>query len=370
MILINFLFYSFLIIFLIQVAYYAVLFLRFGLSKINKPSKKNIGISVLICAKNESENLKAFIPFILEQDYPQFEIILINDDSKDDTLDIMEGFAASSERVKVVNVKPVDAFWKNKKYPLTLGIKASTYNFLLFTDADCKPLSNRWISEMSRHFSNTNEIVLGYGGYKKIPGSFLNTLIRFETVFTAMQYFSFAIIGKPYMGVGRNLAYRKETFFKVKGFTEHMNVASGDDDLFINQAANSYNTTICIDPASFTESIPKQNFRAWFDQKRRHITTSKYYKSNFKILLGLFYMSQFLFWALAFTLLILSFQWKLVLAIFLLRLLLVYISYGLSAKKFKALDTLLFLPILELFLIIVQMVIFISNQTSKTHHWR
>ncbi len=370
MIVLDILFYTFIIIIIIQFIYYGFVFSGFAFAKSKTPSKKNIAISVIICAKNEAENLKQFLPIILEQDYPNFEIVLVNDASYDNTLDVMETFAKTHSKIKIVNVKNIEAFWGNKKYALTLGIKAATNNYLLLTDADCKPISKQWIATMSSHFSNTKSIVIGYGGYKKSKYSFLNTLIRYETLLTAIQYFSYTKIGMPYMAVGRNLAYRKDVFFKANGFMNHMNIRSGDDDLFINQVANSKNTSICFTKGSFTESLPETSFKDWFKQKRRHISTSKYYKLKHKFMLGLFYMSQLLFWVLGIILLSFLFRWETVIVLILLRFIIQYISIGFSAKKLNELDTLVLLPLLELFLIISQFFIFISNLTSKTSNWR
>ena len=370
MIVFDFIFYTFLVVIVVQIVYYGFLFLKFGFARPLEQSIKKIGVSVLVCAKNESDNLKRFIPEILNQNFPLFELILINDGSTDDSLEVMNGFKAEHKNVKVVDVQQIEAFWNNKKYALTLGIKSASFDYLLFTDADCRPVSNNWITEMSRHFTNKKSIVIGYGAYKKVENNLLNILIRFETVFTAMQYFSYANIGHPYMAVGRNLAYQKDEFFNARGFMSHMQVRSGDDDLFVNQVANAHNTSICVDPESFTESIPKNSFKDWFNQKRRHVTTAKHYRSTHKLMLGIFYISQFLFWSCAILLMAFTFKWKLVLGLIIVRFILVYLSYGLSAKKLNELDTLILLPFLELFLVLTQMVIFISNLTSKTHHWR
>lgn len=368
MIVLNILFYTFVIIVFIQLIYYGV-FSQFALLKPQKQKQKNIAVSVLVCAKNEAENLKELIPLLLEQNYPTFEIVLINDNSNDDTLDVMKSFKSIHNNIKIVDVKPIETFWGNKKYALTLGIKASSNNFLLFTDADCKPLSKNWIKEMSSHFTNKKTIVLGYGAYKK-TNSFLNKLIRYETLLTAIQYFSFTKIGMPYMAVGRNLAYRKETFFKARGFMEHMNVQSGDDDLFVNQVGNVSNTAISISENSFTESIPKNSLSAWFLQKKRHVSTAKFYKPKHKLVLGIFYASQLLFWVLSFILLISLFKWKIVLILFILRCIVQYLVTSLSAKKLNEENLLILLPILELFLITSQLAIFISNITSKQGRWK
>ena len=346
------------------------LFLPFLLSSIKIPGPKKIGVSILICAKNEAENLRQFIPKILEQDYPDFELVLINDDSKDESLDVMQQFERQDPRVKVVNVKPIDSFWNNKKYPLTLGIKAAKNDFLLLTDADCIPRSDQWIRTMSSHFSNQKTVVIGYGAYKRKKGSFLNLLIRFETLLTAIQYFAYALRGLPYMAVGRNLAYRRDEFFNVGGFQSHMHLRSGDDDLFINQVANAENTAVCTQYEGTTESIPCSNFKDWINQKRRHVSTASHYKTKHKFFLSIFYLTQLLFWILGISLLIIKGLDLLVIGLIGMRLLAVGINYVIGSRKLKEPGFLLLWPLLELSLIILQLVIFIFNLTSKPQTWR
>ncbi len=370
MIILDVFFYIFCLVVAIQIIYYLLVFGKFAFSKSKKHSQKNIAVSVIICAKNEAENLEKFLPDIINQDYPEFEIVLINDMSNDNTLDVMESFNEDHQNIKVVNVKTHDAFWGNKKYALTLGIKAAKNNFLLFTDADCKPISNQWIREMSSHFSNTKTIVLGYGAHTKIKSSLLNKLIRYETLLTAIQYFSYAKIGLPYMGVGRNLAYTKEAFFVANGFMNHMNVRSGDDDLFINQIATKHNTSICFSEESVTTSIPEISFKKWYRQKRRHITTANHYKPIHKIVLALFYITQFLFWSVGIILLAFLFNWKIVVSLFILRIVLQLLIIVFSAKKLNEKGLILLSLFLEPFLIIIQMVIFINNLVSKPNYWK
>ncbi|AUP78377.1 glycosyltransferase [Flavivirga eckloniae] len=370
MVFLDFIFYAFIVVVAIQIIFYTFFFSRFAFLKQAKKYKKNISVSVLICAKNEAENLQNFLPLVINQDYPDFEIVLINDASNDNTLQVMEQFASKHKNIKIVNVKNTEAFWANKKYALTLGIKASKHEYLLFTDADCKPASKHWIKHMTAHFSDKKHLVLGYGGYVKIKNSFLNKLVRFETLVTAIHYFSFAKLGLPYMGVGRNLAYTKTKFFKANGFVDHMKLPSGDDDLFINQVANKKNTSICVTTNSFTESIPKTSFRSWFKQKRRHVSTAKFYKLKHKILLTLIYSSQLLFWGLAILLFSIPYNWEIVLALVLFRMIFQYVIYNKSAKKLREKDLLVLLPFLEVFLIIVQLTIFINNLISKPNYWK
>lgn len=362
--------YFFIFIVAVQILFYLGFFGKFAFAKAQKITPKKIPISVIVCAKNEEENVINFIPLLAEQNYPDFEIVLIDDASNDNTLAIFEDFEKQYPNVRLVKVQNNEAFWGNKKYALTLGIKAAKKEYLLFTDADCYPTSKEWITAMSSQFTMQKTIVLGYGKYEKIAKSFLNKIIRFETLLTAIQYFSWAKMGHPYMGVGRNLAYKKEEFFNVNGFIEHMQVRSGDDDLFINQAANARNTAIAFMPESFTYSKPKTTYKDWITQKRRHIATANYYKKFDKFQLGVFYCSQLLFILLAIILLAFQFQWIIVLSLFCLRYIISWTVIGFSAGKLKEKDVVYWYPIIELILIFTQINIFITNTFSKPVHWK
>ena len=366
----SLLFYLFIVIVCFQILYFLIVFTRISLHKTHDELSKEFFVSVIICAKNEEENLKAFLPLILEQNYPNFEVVLVNDASRDNSLDVMQHFSRIYDNVKIVNVQNNEAFWANKKYALTLGIKASKHPYLLFTDADCKPKSNNWIREMTSQFNSEKHLVLGYGAYSKIKSSLLNKFIRFETMLTAMQYFSLAKLGVPYMGVGRNLAYTKKQFFDASGFMSHMHVKSGDDDLFVNEIANQKNTAICLSSDSFTLSIPKTSFKDWVQQKKRHITTANLYKSNHKFILASFYFSQLGFWLLGILLLLVLYKWKIVLTLFLFRIAIQYLVFYGNSKKLDEKDLVFLVPFLDFFLVAFQLTIFISNLFSKPKHWK
>ncbi|ABQ03258.1 glycosyltransferase [Flavobacterium johnsoniae] len=364
------LFYFFIAVVFIQLFYYLGIFGKFAFAKPQEVTPKNIPVSVIVCAKNEEENVKKFVPLLAEQNYPDFEIVLIDDASSDETLEVFEEFEQKYPNIRLVKVENNEAFWGNKKYALTLGIKAAKKEYLLFTDADCYPTSKDWITSMTSQFTESKTIVLGYGGYEKRERSFLNKIIRFETVLTAVQYFSWAKAGLPYMGVGRNLAYKKEEFFNVNGFIDHIQVRSGDDDLFINQAANKSNTTISYNPESFTYSNPKESFKDWFTQKRRHISTAEHYKFFDKFQLGLFFCSQLFFFLSVIVLLAFQFQWIAVVAILATRYTVVWTVIGFSAGKLKEKDIKIWFPIVEIALILTQINIFITNIFSKPVYWK
>ncbi len=325
-------------------------------------------VSIIVCAKNEEHNLKTLVPLLLQQDYPTFEIILINDTSTDLTKDVIEEFMLLDNRVKMVDVIPNENFWGNKKYALTLGIKKAVHAKHVFIDADCKPASEQWLQLMASKMSGNKTIVLGYGGYAGIKGSFLNAIIRYETLLTAFQYFGYAVHGKPYMGVGRNLAYTNEQFYDVNGFMNHIKIIGGDDDLFVNQAATAVNTAVQINPLSFTLSQPKTSWSAWITQKRRHINTARFYKPSQQFFLGLFYVSQLGFFIAAATAFVLETHWELTLALVVSRYALVWVVMGFAASRFRESELKKIIPVLEIIVIYTQCYLFFTTP-RKTKKW-
>ena len=217
-------------------------------------------------------------------------------------------------------------------------------------------------------FSDTKQLILGYGAYEKRKG-LLNSLIRFETLMTAIQYFSYAKVGMPYMGVGRNLAYTSHLFYQNRGFMSHMNLRSGDDQLFVNEVATSANSSLVYTEESFTISEAKTKWKDWLQQKRRHITTAKHYKPIHRFMLGLFYTGNLLFWILS-VLVFFFVDWKIPLALIVLRWLLAILFIGKGAQLLKEKDLIIWLPFLELFLVFFQLTIFISNSISKPKRWK
>ena len=224
---------------------------------------------------------------LIQESKIPYEVIVVNDNSVDDTQYILEEFRLKHANLNIIKLSQEGKLIPGKKYPLSIGIRSAKYDYLLLTDADCLPATEQWLNCFQRKFYYGCDIVLGYSPYFKKPG-ILNKFIRFETFHTALQYLSYALAGMPYMGVGRNLAYQKKMFLESKGFASINHVLSGDDDLFINKVATANNTTICIHQDSFTYTEPKQTFKAWYRQKKRHFTTAKFYKFHHKFLLAFY----------------------------------------------------------------------------------
>ena len=367
--LLSTLFYTFLFIVAIQLLFYLFLFGKFSFAENAQKKVFNFPVSVIIAAKNESQNLTKNLPSILNQQYSDFELIVINDASTDDSHVVLESLQSQFKHLKIISLEHTNSYTGNKKNAITKGIALASNNYLLFTDADCKPVSDYWISEITSYFSNQKEIVLGYGGYQKIDNSLLNKLIRYETLLTAIQYFSYTKLGIPYMGVGRNLAYKKELFIHNNGFKTHNHIKSGDDDLLINEISTQRNTEICFTKDSFTISEPKDTFTSWYQQKRRHLSTATNYKPIHQVLLAAFFTSQFLFWCLAIILLCFSFNWKLVIILIAIRLISQYITIFNSSTKLDEKDLILFAPFLDFILVFTQISLFISNLIYKPKHW-
>jgi glycosyltransferase involved in cell wall biosynthesis len=302
-----------------------------------KTTSQTHPVSVIICARDEAANLAKNLPGSLVQQYrTTHEVIVVDDNSFDDTKYLLEEFKKTFKQLHVVELKQEAKFIPGKKFPLSVGIKTAKYEIVLLTDADCVPASEFWIDKMQETYDEGTEIVLGYGAYHKKSG-ILNKLIRWETFNTAIQYFSYALAGQTYMGVGRNLSYKKTVFFRHKGFSAHNNIASGDDDLFIKTAATKTNTKINIDADTFTLSEPAKTWRQWTKQKSRHYTTAKYYKPVHKFLLGLYSLSQFLFYPL-FAASIIFYGWQFAVIVFGVRFVVQAVVYYLCMKKLQEKD--------------------------------
>lgn len=321
-------------------------------------------VSVIICARNEAENLRKFLPSVLNQFYPEFEVIVVNDGSTDDSAEVLADIKRQYPQLYVTGIEHRQNYPKGKKLAQTIGIKAAHHEQLLFTDADCQPVSPNWIRQMQSNFLNQTDIILGYGPYFS-EKSFLNKWIRTDTLYIALQYLSLALIKKPYIGVGRNMAYRRSLFFKNKGFASHLHLASGDDDLFINETSTPTNTAIEIHPDSFTYSEPQKSWKSWIRQKRRHLTTGSYYKKENKRRIGIELASRVLFYFLSILLLSLGHFQGYLIILLLIRQILFGVLFKLSMKRLKEKNIFLLSFLYDLFWPILGAYLTATNKISK-----
>lgn len=326
-------------------------------------------VSIIICARNEDDNLTEFLPKILTQNYPEFEVVVVDDCSYDNTENVIDEFAKIFPNLKKVSIKE-DGYYKHgKKFAVMVGIKGAKYENLVFTDADCYPANENWLQEMSAGFVNKREIVLGYGAYQRESG-FLNKLIRFDAFLIAINYLSVALKGKAYMGVGRNLAYKKDLFYKQKGFSTHYHLNSGDDDLFINQACTPENTNVAISDNAITYSIAKKSFTDWKRQKLRHLTTAPYYNSISRTRIALGYFLQYGFHILFFSLLF--FKTTIIAALIglFVKICIQMLIFKKASKKLKEPDLWALAFLYEFVLLVVYPVFHISKLFYKPNKWK
>lgn len=367
---INFIIFCiFVFAFIIQMVYIWLIFGRLAFYKPNIDQRIEKPVSVVITSRDDYFYLQKHLPSILTQDYPEYEVVVVNDHSDDDTMALLNRLSNQYSHLKVINMSHSVSFYPGKKFPLSIGIKSAKHEILLLTDSDCQVNSKNWIRNMQAGFDDKTQIVLGYGPYKAEKG-FLNTLIRYYSYFTALQYLSFALSKMPYMGVGRNLAYTKSLFYQNNGFISHYKVASGDDDLFVNEAAKKSNVKICINPDSFTYSIPKTTFSQWLKQKKRHLSAGKLYKKRHQLLLGLYPFSLLVFYALFSYQMFTSYLFYYVLGIMGIRLLSFMIIQKTSMNKLKEKKLFLTSPILELFLFLLNSLLVVGNTFYKKNKWK
>lgn len=351
-----------------QIFYYLYFYLRVATYRQKVDMPLTPPVSVIIAARNEYDNLAANLPSILEQDYPDFEVVVVNDGSWDETELLLEEFQKRYSNLKVVKRPANEYYDAGKKLAITLGIKGAKHERLLFTDADCRPVSRKWIQAMVAQ-AEGDKLVLGYSPYEKRKG-LLNRVIRSDAYLTAMNYMSFSLAGFPYMGVGRNLSYTKSTFFEVGGFRRHYSIASGDDDLFVNEVANQSNTVVCLDKNGVVESIPEEKWKHFWHQKRRHLYTGRRYKRIHKILLTIQPISYLLF-TLAAILLLVFHTWLYIVIIALcFRLLIQFFIFRRSSQWLGQTDLLIFMPLLEPFVIMMNGFIHIANVSAKPNKWK
>jgi cellulose synthase/poly-beta-1,6-N-acetylglucosamine synthase-like glycosyltransferase len=359
----------FIIAWLVQIYFFFFYFTKVAAAKIANEPKGIEPVSIVICARNEEKNLMDNIPAIMDQDFKDFEVVVVNDSSWDDTETILKALHLRYPNMHIINLDEEKQNMQGKKFALTLGIKAAKYDTILLIDADCCPNSSSWISRMTGGIQDKKQLSIGFSPYTKYPG-WLNKIIRYDTFLIGLHYLGFAKSGHPYMGVGRNMSYRRELFFSIGGFKSHYSISSGDDDLFVNQVATKYNTQVVIHPESHTISEPKKTWKEWFAQKRRHFTTAPMYKASDKSTLSL--------WPISFLMMFVGFAGAMVLknamlvvgAMLFVRYVVQIAILHASAKKLAQQKDLVWLaPFLEIHLHALNAGLYITNLVRKPQKW-
>ncbi len=361
----------FLVVMTLQLFYLLLIYLRFAFysSKKNQVLSESLPpVSVIIAARNEEDNLYQNLPKILDQDYPEFEVIVVNHQSIDDSKHILQAYQKQYANLKIIDIERNTHLKNGKKLPITMGVKGAKYPHFIFTDADCQPASKNWLRLMAGKFSDKKQLILGYGPYRKTKG-FLNFLIRFDTAQIAVNYLSYACSKIPYMGVGRNMGYTRELFDSVRGFKSHYSIQSGDDDLFVRDSAKKNNFAIQFTSESHTYSDAETTWKKWFEQKQRHFTTAPSYKVFHKLLLGTYPMSLLIALITFVTLVFSDEYWLWSSIIFVGLTLLKWIVQAINFSKLGEKSSATWFPFMEIIHMVIIPFIYYSNDKNE-QQWK
>ncbi|MBR5984190.1 MAG: glycosyltransferase [Bacteroidales bacterium] len=318
-------------------------------------------VSVVIACHNEQKNLQTYLQYIVNQQYPEFEIVIVDDNSTDGTSEYVSELA----KAKSCPIKLVRNDGQGKKSALSCGIRAATYEYLIFTDADCRPDSERWISGMMSYFDEANPLVIAYG---ELSGkTFAARFASYDAALIAMQYMGFASLGHAYMGVGRNIAYSRKLWDTLGGFATHSDIASGDDDLFVCEAAKHIRPTVCFMPETKTISLAKTSFGKLLRQKSRHVSTSVMYSLLDKLLSGGEIVSRTLFFAMVIAMLFVN--WKIALAFVGVRIVMAMSSLAWFCRATKTGFNLLMSLIFDIFAPIFYFALLVYRIFNRKTEW-
>ena len=326
--------------------YYYFRYLWLRKDNCNSPTDSKLPkVTVVVCAHNEAENLQNYLQILLSQDYPEYEVIVVDDESEDSTLILLEQYAREYPNFYHTFVPKGARVISSKKLALTIGIKAAHYDHILLTDADCRPESRNWIREMMKGYdADSTEMVLGFSPYFE-KDTLLSGLISYDTLFNGLQYMGMAQAGHPYMGVGRNLSYRRSTFFNNQGFQGLLDVRAGDDDLFVSKVITNYrkhnrrksNVNVVCNPDALTWSVPKTTWKQWMQQKQRHLSVSNKYTLTNKIRLTFEPFTRGMIYALLLVTLLYGSHMLIaaVMSLWLIRLLIMLLVMNRAARKLQ-----------------------------------
>ena len=323
--------------------------MNFGLirKKANpQPNASSDPVSVIVAARNEYHNLKILIPALLNQEYHNFEIVIALDRCSDDSEKLTNEYT-SIPNLRFININELPDSFSGKKYALTRAIEDSNHELLVFTDADCIPASTKWLQIVTSSYKVSTQIVIGYGPYTQAPGS-INLFVRYETILSALQYLTFSRLGMPFMGVGRNMSYRKSFFQHKNGFDQFSGIIGGDDDLFVSHHATRNNINSYYSKESHVFSKAKDNWKSLFLQKKRHLSVGKYYRKKHQVILGLLGATQIMFWLTFAILAILKVSLPVLIGCLVVRYTFLILFFTKGTKVLEENFTWLWIPVLDI----------------------
>jgi glycosyltransferase involved in cell wall biosynthesis len=244
------------------------------------------GISVIVTSKNNSFELEKNLPYFLTQNYPKYEVIVVNSGSTDDTDVVLKAAEQKYPHLYHTFIPSGADEINEKKLAITLGVKAAKYDIVLYSESYCRPTSDNWIREFGKEFTKGKDILLGYSRVVFTNKVGFGFFIRYDNLIHHLKFLSMAIAGNPFMGIGRNMAYRKELFFNNKGLSPVLGLDGGEDDLYINKISNRNNTGVVLSKDSITETDSVDSFSTWRSIKSKYLYTKQFYKGLANYILG------------------------------------------------------------------------------------
>ena len=344
------LFYVLIGLLLFQALYYVVLYsnIAFNGALKTKSNQQDIPVSVVVYIKDNEAELPTFLDALLQQQYPSFEVILVNNASEDESLEILEQFVAQHRFARLVNVENNEAFWGNKKYALTLGIKITSFEHLLFTEPKTLPNSPLWIASMTGLFSSKKQVVIAHTSLAKKRKSLSNKYARFQYFLKTLHNFVWIEMGKPLYGNSYNQAYCKTLFYKVNGFIKEMKIPFGEEQEFIRQIATKANTVISIAPESMNTLEEKPSWSHAFQIQKKYGLQLKHLGIFQQLKVRLYHLSVLAFYAVLTILLLFLYQWEIVLGLFVIRYIITIFYFAKLLKNFNEKDLVWVFPFFEI----------------------
>ena len=355
----------------LELIYYYVIYARFSFLKKKKAvAIQNVPISIVMVVKDAASVLLKTLPKLLNQQYEDFEVVIVNDNSQDETQLLVVEYQQQYKNIKLVNLDTAVTTIRGKKFALSMGIRCATYDHVIITDPECSPTSSHWLEKMTQNFVGQKRIVLGYSTYEKRNNLF-NRLLHFDTLVNAVQYFSLARIHSTYRGDDKNMAFTKSLFDAQRGFASHNHISYGDEDIFISRAATKNNTAIEFSHDAVTVLQRGTNHRYWRDHKEGLYFTRKYNTFKNRLILNSYGVINFLFYvALVFAILITLNDLVLLcvtLGIIASRIISQYFVFGFAAKKLNEKQVIPALLIYDIIFTILNPLYYLAAQI---HHDR
>lgn len=251
---------------------------------------RKINFSIVIAAKNEESNIIPLLNCISSLNYTQdkLEVIIVDDMSTDKTLSVLNNYKTNSFCLKVLSSS--DKLYNGKKGALDIGVKEASGNYIIITDADCRPKPD-WLKYYRDYFEKGFDFLFAPAPFYQDHKNRINNISCFENLRSTLLYKFFAGIGFPYAATARNFGFCKSAFLKAGGYSKTTMTLGGDDDLLIKEAfKNKLNIGYIDAPQASVFSYTKTDLLSYLKQKKRHTRTSFYYLPIHQIMLGVWYI--------------------------------------------------------------------------------